>query len=384
MLVSIVTPDLSHNCLGRAYVLAQLIEQNHEVEIVGPQFKDDIWEPLRREYEYKGIETRPWVHQFPFAIPDLLDRISGDIVYASKQRTTSYGLSLLATLGRDRPLILDIDDWETGFSYSNGKVRAYVKGIPSLVKVNSFYYKRFLESLSDLADARTVSNRFIQNRFGGTMIPHARDTDELDPARFNKTSVRKELNLPQNDFLVMFSGTPRSYKGIDDLAEAVAATDQDDIKAVIVGAHKSKYVDKVRRLGEDSIIIRGMQPFDEIPKWLAAADAIAIPQKDNPNTWGQMPSKVFDAMAMAKPVIASDVSDLAFVLEDCGRIIEPGSVTELRESILDLYEDPKLCEELGNRARKRCVEEYSYEALAPVMDGFIRSIYSEDEGNLRW
>lgn len=375
MLVSVVSPDLSHNCLGRAYVLAQLIERNHEVEIVGPQLRDDIWEPIKDEYEYKGVRTGSRLYQFPFAVPDLLNRISGDVVYASKPRTTSYGLSLLATLGRDRPLILDVDDWETGFSYRHGRVETYLKGVPRLLTANSIYYKRSLEALSGLADTHTVSNRFLQDRFDGTIIPHAKDTDKLDPTRFDKTNVRDELDLPPDDFLVMFSGTPRPHKGVDDLARAVAAIDRDDVRAVVVGAHESEYVDTVRKLGGDSIILRGMQPFDEIPKWLAAADVIAIPQKDNPATWGQMPSKVFDAMAMAKPVIASDVSDLPTVLEDCGRIIEPGDIEELREAIVDLARHPELCEELGRRARQRCIKKYSYDALAPVMNNLITSVY---------
>jgi glycosyltransferase involved in cell wall biosynthesis len=173
----------------------------------------------------------------------------------------------------------------------------------------------------------------------------------------------------------MFSGTPRPHKGVDDLARAVAAIDRDDVRAVVVGAHESEYVDTVRRLGGDSIIVRGMQPFDELPKWIAAADVIAIPQKDNPATWGQMLSKVFDAMAMAKPVIASDVSDLPTVLEDCGRIIEPGDIEELREAIVDLARHPELCEELGRRARQRCIKKYSYDALAPVMNNLVTSVY---------
>lgn len=375
MLVSVVSPNLSHNCLGRAYVLAQLLERNYDVEIVGPQFQNDIWEPIKDEYNYRGVETSTHMYQFLFAVPDLLDIISGDVIYVSKPRTTSYGFSLLATLRDDRPLILDIDDWETGFGYRHGRIKTYLKGVPRLVNVNSIYYKRSFEALSGLADARTVSNRFLQNRFGGTLIPHAKDTDELDPTRFNKTNAREELNLPPDDFLVMFSGTPRPHKGVDDLAKAVAAIDRDDVRAVIVGAHESEYVDTVRRLGGDSIIVRGMQPFDEIPKWLAAADVIAIPQKDNPATWGQMPSKVYDAMAMAKPVIASDVSDLPLALEDCGRVIEPGNVEELRTSIIDLYNDPELREELGTRARQRCIEKYSYDALAPVMDDLISSVH---------
>ncbi|MFC7114600.1 glycosyltransferase [Natronoarchaeum sp. GCM10025703] len=85
--------------------------------------------------------------------------------------------------------------------------------------------------------------------------------------------------------------------------------------------------------------------------------------------------KVFDAMAMGKPVIASDVSDLPIVLEGCGRIIKPGDVGELRESILALYNDPELCEELGTKARQRCVKKYSYNALAPVVEELVSTAY---------
>lgn len=374
MIVSVVSPDLSHNCLGRAYVLAQLIERNHDVEIVGPRLREDIWEPIKNEYDYKGIKTGSRLYQFPFAIPNLLEQISGDIVYASKPRITSYGLSLLATLGRDRPLILDIDDWETGLSYMQGKIKSYIKGIPRLLTVDSIYYKRFLEAISGFTDARTVSNQFLQDRFGGTTIPHAKDTDQLDPTRYDKAKVRDDLDLPPDDFIVMFSGTPRKYKGVDDLARAVAAIDRDDVRVVVVGAHKSEYMDTVQELGGNSIIVRGMQPFDEIPKWLAAADVIAIPQKDTFMTRGQMPSKVYDAMAMAKPVIASGVGDLPLVLEDCGRIIEPGDVRGLQESIIELLNHPELCEKLGNRARQRCVEKYSYDSIAPIMSDLISSV----------
>ncbi|SHG37215.1 glycosyltransferase family 4 protein [Halobaculum gomorrense] len=375
MLVSVVSPDLSNNCLGRAYVLAQLIERNHDVEIVGPQFKDEIWEPIKDEYDYRGVTTKTRMYRFPFSIPDLLDQISGDVVYASKPRTTSYGLGLLATIGRDRPLILDIDDWESGFHHKNNKIKTYLKGAPLLINSNSYYYTRTFEAISGFADARTVSNRFLQDRFGGTLIPHAKDTDKLDPSRFDQSQVRKELDLPADDFLVMFSGTPRPHKGVDDLARAVAMIDRQDVRAVVVGAHESEYVDEIRRIGGESLIIRGMQPFDEIPRWVAAADVISIPQKDSPATWGQLPSKVFDAMAMAKPVIASDVNDLPVILEDCGRITESGNVEELRESIIDLYRDPKLREELGKKARQRCVEKYSYDALAPIMNDVLSSVY---------
>jgi len=371
MKATIISPDLSNNGLGRAYVLAKLLERNHDVEIVGPMLNNEIWEPIKDEYDYQEVKSGPRLYQFLPSVPDILDLVSGDVVYVSKPLTTSYGLGLLATLGRDRPLVLDIDDWETGFNHKHGNTGTYLREIPRLINANSYYYTRSFEALSSIADARTVSNRFLQDKFGGKIVPHAKDTDKLDPSRFDKNRLRDELNLPQDEFLVMFSGTPRPHKGVDDLVRAVASLNCEDIQAVIVGAHESEYVNKIQQIGGDSVIVRGMQPFDEIPKWVATADVIAIPQKDSPATRGQLPSKVFDAMAMARPIIASDVNDLSRVLDGCGVLFEPENTIQLREAILNLYQNPQRRKELGRSARKRCVERYSFDALAPVLNDLI-------------
>lgn len=50
MKISILSPDLSHhNCLGRAYLLAKILQMHYEVEIIGPMFGDGIWEPVANE-----------------------------------------------------------------------------------------------------------------------------------------------------------------------------------------------------------------------------------------------------------------------------------------------------------------------------------------------
>jgi len=42
MKISILPPDLSHNCLGRAYLLAKILQRHYEVEIIGPMFGEGI------------------------------------------------------------------------------------------------------------------------------------------------------------------------------------------------------------------------------------------------------------------------------------------------------------------------------------------------------
>jgi glycosyltransferase involved in cell wall biosynthesis len=81
----------------------------------------------------------------------------------------------------------------------------------------------------------------------------------------------------------------------------------------------------------------------------------------------QMPMKVYDAMAMAKPIVASTVSDLPMTLEGCARLVQPGNVDELAASIRDLLEHPAEAQKLGELARARCLEKYSMPRIAEAL-----------------
>jgi glycosyltransferase involved in cell wall biosynthesis len=373
MNVTVLTPDVSHNCLGRAHLLAELLSRTHDVQIVGPQFGDGVWSPVADDYDYEFAEAGSRLHSFCRAVPALLRLIDGDVVLVSKPRMQSYGVGLLKTLGEEYPLVLDIDDWETGFTLGEAGAFSYLRALPTLVDINSLYYKLLMERLVPVADELTVSNRFLADRFGGEIIPHVRDTDAFDPDRFSSTAARREFDLPPDDRLIMFSGTPRPHKGVEDLVHAVSELSRDDTRVVLVGAHDSDYVDELRRLGGDSLIVRGQQPFDTLPRWIAAADVVAIPQRDRPETLGQLPAKVFDAMAMGKPIVATAVSDLPEILDGCGLVVDPESPRRLREAIVRLLDDPTLRDSLGRRARRRCIERYSHDAVAPQLSEIVRS-----------
>jgi len=46
MKISLLTPDLSSNGLGRAYLLGKILQRDYEVEVIGPDFGDGIWKPV--------------------------------------------------------------------------------------------------------------------------------------------------------------------------------------------------------------------------------------------------------------------------------------------------------------------------------------------------
>lgn len=65
-------------------------------------------------------------------------------------------------------------------------------------------------------------------------------------------------------------------------------------------------------------------------------------------------------MALAKPMIATNVSDIPEILDSCGWIVEPENPRQLAEMIQHVFEHPVEAKEKGLKAREKCKREYSW------------------------
>ena len=370
MKITVLCYDMSHNCLGRAQILALALKRYYDVEIVGFASDGCIWEPLRNDktLDYKIIKFK-----------DFAKRLTGDVLYASKTKGSSFGLGIYQKILFGKPLILDIDDWDYGLQADGKMLHKKLYEIARFWNINSLAYNWLLERMTGLADAITTSNTFLKNMFGGKIIPHFRDTDQFDPAKFVKIdSELEKYDLKINNKIILFLGTPRKHKGIMDLVDALGALGRKDLILLIVGASERDKGDIPKR---NFVKVLGLQPFAEIPKFLAMADVIVLFQSSTMSSQGQLPAKVFDAMSMAKPVIASRVSDLPKVLNGCGEIVTPGDISELSQKIDYLLDHPDYAKELGRKARERCIEKYSCDAIAPKLRDVVESVLAKDRQN---
>ena len=84
-----------------------------------------------------------------------------------------------------------------------------------------------------------------------------------------------------------------------------------------------------------------------------------------------LPYVIPEAMSCGKPVIASRIGGIPTIIEDGkdGILIEPGSLKELKETIIEVLDDEELSRQLGENAREKIVERYS---LDRMVDDTIR------------
>ena len=367
MKITILSHNLSSNAAMRAHRLAVAARTFAEVKMIGPVERTGLWPALPPETWIKTVEEKRFPRFF-LSLLQLVNEADGDVLIAVKPQLASFGTGLIAAEQRQVPLILDHDDLDVAFT-----PRAEWAERPSMADLrrpSSAIYVSMLTMASPGAAAITVASTALQKRFGGTLIPHGSITEIFNPDTINREKVRREFGFTSPT--ILFAGTPRWHKGLKPLAKAVSS---------VAGARLAVLC-RPEDLSEAQwkrypLLRLPMISYREFPKLLAAADIVAIPQLDTEPTRYQMPMKVYDCMAMAKPIVASAISDLPTALEGCGRLVPPGDVSKLAEAISELLNNPAEARILGERARTRCLERYSMqrvgELLREVVDGVLDS-----------
>ncbi len=376
--VSVLCWDMGHNPLGRAHVLAEVLRGSFDVEIVGPHFDrygTELWKPLQESpVAMRTFKGTLFPEHFR-VMEEVAERIDGDVLFVSKPRLPSFGLGMLAKSHRKRPLLLDCDDHETSFFAGAGP---WTGDLQSHVHDGEFYnphgaiWTRYCESITAAADAITVSNEALQGVFGGTIVPHARDEQVFDPARYDRDAARAEIGLEPDDRLILFAGTPRKHKGIGAIAQALSRIGNPRYKlGVIAGGDLASIT---RDLGPAVSFLHEMpmQPFDRLPAMLAAADLTCVLQDpDSEVSRYQIPAKITDAIAMGVPCIATPVPPLKGLIER-GALI--GSTDgELHDLIDTTLSDADASARTALLARDVFLDTFSYAAVRPVLEAIVRT-----------
>ena len=189
----------------------------------------------------------------------------------------------------------------------------------------------------------------------------------VDPEKFRKIddpTVREKYAIPGNMPVIGFTGYFAEWHRIDLLIEAVQSCTR-DVRLLLIGKGPAAIEEQLRKLAstknQERIIFTGPVSYDDIPRFLSACDILAVPQDDIQNH--RSPIKLFEYMAMEKPVMVSKVGQLAQVINDGenGLVFE-NNVKDLTSKLSILMDDPALCSRLAERARTDVMKRYTWKA----------------------
>ena len=182
--------------------------------------------------------------------------------------------------------------------------------------------------------------------------------------------ARRSLGL-ENRFVVSYIGTIGMACGLDVVLRAAAQLQtqgRDDVRFLLVGdgATRRELEQQARAMHLDQVIFTGLQPKSRIPALLAASDACLVHLKKQELFTSVLPSKLLEAMAMAKPVILGVEGHAAKLLKSAGGgiCITPGDAGELLDATTLLAADRDGATAMGRAGRDHVLAHFDLDVLA--------------------
>lgn len=205
-----------------------------------------------------------------------------------------------------------------------------------------------------------------------TVNPNGVDPKVFYPDEESGKRIRKEYGIQEN-IVVGFVGTFGIWHGVDVLASVMIDIIRKNPKIhffwVGDGIYKKSVIDNIEKYQlKDNVTLTGKVAHAEIPAYLNACDILVsphTPQVDGAEFFGS-PTKLFEYMAVGKGIVASNLGQIGQVLDHMkdAILVEPGNKNELAKKILKLSNDAPLQRFLGNNARLKAIECYSWETNA--------------------
>ncbi len=382
--VTVIGWDLGHNPIGRTYLLADILRNDYEVELLGanfPRFGEQVWEPLRNcsRVTIKSFPGCNFPEHFE-QMEEVAQQVEGDIIYVSKPRLPGLELAILAKLHRNRPVILDIDDYEVGFFKNRGpitlKQAKNKRRSADFITPHGETWTRYAESLIPLFEQVTVSNEVLQKKFGGMILPHIRDEHDFNPSVYPRDTLRASLGFSRTDKIILFAGTPRIHKGVRAVVAALQTLNRPDYKLLLIGSPADN---ETRRFFKNAmsgqVKVLGNIPFSDLPGYLCIGDLICLLQdRDHITSHFQMPAKFTDALSMGIPILATNVPPLENLAKQ--GLVELLNDAPLEQKIDEIFSDYGTYKYKAMQNRQVFLREYSYEANLPRLKDTIDRLLS--------
>ena len=339
--------------MGRALVFADLLRGHRDV-VIAARRSGPLWTAMEGRPAVDLHDLGPGPTGPSRAVRTVFREST---VIAVKPLFSTFGSALL---GASKRLVLDIDDPELALMFADFRTLAR-----SMTRLDGVVTTGVLMALRGAAQAITVSSAALKARYGGVILPHARDERLFQDARRDRAAARARLGLSPTEPLAVFVGTVRSHKGVEVLvscAELIAPA-----MIALVGA--DHFPGKAANVLSVPVV-----SYEVAMDWVAAADAVAVPQLDTAVGRLQAPAKIIDALAMGRAIVASDLPPIRELVGGTALLVKPGSRDDLASALRTVLRDEDLRLRLESEARLRYLERYTIERVRPTLLRVLESI----------
>lgn len=185
----------------------------------------------------------------------------------------------------------------------------------------------------------------------------------------------------EREMIVMYHGALAENRGILETIEAMSDVKNriSDIKLFILGKGLGlkKMIELVERLDlQEFVQFHDPVAYEKIPDYIARADVGIIPLPDELCWQVSSPLKLFEYLAMAKPVILSPIEAHSSVMNGCPAAIflKSTSPKDISDGILSAYASRTSCKQIGMKGREFILDRFTWDVQARNLESFIQKL----------
>jgi glycosyltransferase involved in cell wall biosynthesis len=264
------------------------------------------------------------------------------VIGTSPQFFAAWGACVIARLRR-KPFVFELRDLWPASIVQVGALRPGF-ALRMLERLELGLYRR---AAAVISLTQAFKHDLVQRGIDAEKIEVVQNGVDLDRFRAapRDEPLLQALNL-QGRFVVGYLGTHGMAHGLHAVVDAAALlASRTDIAFIMVGAGADKKALQARaeKLGLPNLSFLPRQPKERMPALLGICDLCLVPLRDVPLFRTVLPSKIFEAMGMGTPIVASiprgEASELIEHL-DVGEVIAPEDPHALADAIERLHSDP--------------------------------------------
>jgi glycosyltransferase involved in cell wall biosynthesis len=373
---------------------ARWVRAGHAVTVVtcAPNCPNGILYPgyknrLRRQIEYvQGVRVvRVWTHLAPKAgtVRRIVNYLSfmvsatlaaiwlprPDVVVATSPQFFCGWAGVLVSWLKWRPFVLEIRDiWPESIEAVGAMRNRPLLWMLRKMEVWMYRAATHIVAVGEGYRRKILEKADVQDRI--SVITNGVDLRRFTPARPDPRFLH--IWDLEGKFVCSYIGTIGMAHGLEVAIEAAKMLKQkgrQDIAFVLVGdgASRQRLEEQARESGvSDMVVFTGRQPKEEMPAILASSDACLVHLKKCELFTSVMPSKIFETMAMCRPIIMGVEGEACDIVLDAGAGVkmEPDSAASLVDAVEMLADNRDITANWGRMAREYVTDNFDRDVLA--------------------
>ena len=222
----------------------------------------------------------------------------------------------------------------------------------------------------------------IEERFPSVntfWLPNGVDVNFYQPDKIETADFRERAGLKETDVVFFYGGILGHAQGLSVVLEAAKKVESNDrIKIVLQGAgpEKEDLLALKEKLNLSNVVFMPPVEKSQMPSILKSVDVALVPLRKLDIFQGAIPSKIFEALAMKKPLLLGvDGEARTHFIEkaEAGKFFEPENVDDLAKNLIQMANNPEELTQMGERARSYVSENFNRDNIAQKFYDALRS-----------